>query len=49
MVGETSFSIKKEVQPKGSTSFFERNRYTWEDDLEPAQAYAVGDVASSRS
>ena len=29
MIGDSSFSIKKEVQPEGSTSFFERNRYTW--------------------
>lgn len=29
MIGDTSFSIKKEVRPEGSSSFFERNRYNW--------------------
>ena len=26
---KSSFSIKKEVRPEGSTEFFERNRYSW--------------------
>jgi hypothetical protein len=28
-IGQSSFSIKKEVRPEGSTKFFERNRYSW--------------------
>lgn len=29
LIAASSFSIKKEVQPEGSNTFFERNRYTW--------------------
>ena len=29
LIAESSFSIKKEVRAEGSTTFFERNRYTW--------------------
>lgn len=29
LIGESTFSIKKEVRPEGSTQFFERNRYSW--------------------
>ena len=49
MVGETSFSIKKEVQPEARPASSKEIVTPGEDDLEPAQAYAVGDVASSRS
>ena len=30
LIGQSSFSIKKEVRPDGSSRFFERNRYTWQ-------------------
>jgi len=29
LISKSSFSIKKEVQPEGSSKFFERNRYIW--------------------
>lgn len=29
LIDESSFSITKEVRPEGSTTFFERNRYSW--------------------
>jgi len=29
LIGESGFSIKKEVRPEGAADFFERNRYSW--------------------
>lgn len=29
LIGGSSFSIRKEVRPEGSSEFFERNRYSW--------------------
>lgn len=29
LIGQSNFSIKKDVRPEGSLKFFERNRYTW--------------------
>jgi len=29
LIASSSFSVKKEVRPEGSTQFFERNRYSW--------------------
>ena len=28
-LGESSFSIRKEVRPEGAAEFFERNTYSW--------------------